>query len=155
MKRRASVGIVLVVLVLGVFWAVFFVSSRGKRRAKLRAAANAYFQGLAKKDLSAIPYDDNVILHAPLAPGGLANPLKGKAAVLEFFNGVLPIVGEVKVLDHYINDARTRICTEAEVGITSPKATLRVADCFTVNAARKITAQENHYDPRPALPPQL
>lgn len=123
------------------------------RRARLRAAANAYFKGLATKTLSFIPYDANVILHAPLAPGGAANPLKGKAAVLTFFEGVLPAVGLVKVLDHYINAKMTRICTEAEVEVGNPPATLRVADCFTVNAAGKITAQENHFDPRPALGP--
>ncbi len=124
-----------------------------KRRAQLRAVTTAYFKGLAKKDLSAIPYDENVILHAPLAPGGAANPLKGKAAVLGYLNGVLPVLGKVKVLDNYFNEQMTKICTEAEIEVTSPKATLRVADCFTVNGAGKITAQENHFDPRPALPP--
>lgn len=127
---------------------------RARRRALLRAVANAYFEGLAKKNLSRVPYDDSVILHAPLAPGGAATPLRGKRAVLEFLNGVLPALGAVRVLNHYINDKMTRICTEAEVDLVSPPATLRVADCFTVNAAGKITAQENHYDPRPALSPQ-
>lgn len=124
-----------------------------RRRAQLRAAASAYFEALAKKDMSSVPYDDDVILHAPLAPGGAANPIRGKEAVLSFFNAVLPALGEVKVLDHYTNTTMTRICTEAEVGVVNPQATLRVADCFTVNAKGRITVQENHYDPRPALPP--
>lgn len=122
-----------------------------RRRAQLRAVANAYFEGLAKKDLSAVPYHDNAVLHAPLAPGGAANPLRGKTAVLAFLEGLLPVVAEVKVLEHYFNEDITRICTEAEVSVTRPKATLRVADCFTVDAEGRITAQENHYDPRAAL----
>ncbi len=47
----------------------------------------------------------------------------------------------------------TKICTEPEIEVISPKATLRVADCLTVNKAGNITAPENHYEPRPTLPP--
>ena len=51
-----------------------------KRRAQLRGVAEAYFGALAKKDFVAIPYDDSVVLRAPLAPGGVHNPLVGKEA---------------------------------------------------------------------------
>jgi hypothetical protein len=44
--------------------------STTKRRAQLRAVAEAYFGALAGKDFTAIPYDDNVVLRAPLVPGG-------------------------------------------------------------------------------------
>jgi hypothetical protein len=121
------------------------------RRAQLRAIANTYFEGLAKKDLSRVPWDENVTLRSPLAPGGLDSPLQGKPAVLAWFAGLYPVLGEVKVIEHYINEAMTAICSEALVGITSPPVTLRVIDRLVVNPEGKIVDQENHYDPRPVL----
>ena len=41
--------------------------------------------------------------------------------------------------------------SKAEVGILQPACVLRVADLFEVDTEGHITAQENHYDPRPAL----
>ena len=124
-----------------------------KRRAQLRAVAAAYFAALAKKDFSAVPYDDNVTLRAPLAPGGSSTPLKGKSAVLAYFVGLYAALGETKVIEHYINEDMTAICTEALVGIVSPPATLRVADTFKVNATGKIFEQESHFDPRDVTNP--
>jgi hypothetical protein len=48
--------------------------------------------------------------------------------------------------------AATRGQLRSDGGITNPPCTLRVVDRFTVNAEGKMTQQENHYDPRPALP---
>jgi hypothetical protein len=124
-----------------------------ERGARLKKIAQTYLDGLAKRDLSAIPYDEKVVLHAPLGPGGAANPIKGKAAMLDYFNGILHLLGEVKVLEGYINEQMTKICTEAEIEIIGSKAMLRLVDRLTVNKAGKITAQESYYDPRPALPP--
>jgi steroid delta-isomerase-like uncharacterized protein len=124
-----------------------------KRRVQLRAVAEAYFAALAKKDFSAVPYDDNIILRAPLAPGGSDTPLKGKSAVLTYFAGLYSALGETKVIEHYLNEDLTAICTEALVGIVNPPTTLRVADSFKVNAAGKIIEQENHYDPRDVTNP--
>ncbi len=128
------------------------------RRARLRAVADAYFDSLAKKNFQAIPYHENVILRSPLAPPDLAipyesYPIKGRAAVVEWFQGLASALGETKVIDYYYNEDLTAICVEAEVGIIDPPGTLRVADRFTVDAEGKITDQENHYDPRPAFPP--
>ncbi len=47
----------------------------------------------------------------------------------------------------------TKICTQPEIEVISPKATLRVAHCLTVKKAGKITTPKNHYEPRPTLPP--
>jgi hypothetical protein len=46
----------------------------------------------------------------------------------------------------------TVIASRSGVGILYPPSTLHVVDCFTIYAERQIMAQENHYDPRPALP---
>jgi hypothetical protein len=127
-----------------------------ERRAQLRAAAEAYFAGMARKDLSGVPYDDHVVLRSPLAPPDLAipyddHPLVGRDAVLAWFAGLYPVLGEMRVIEHYINDDMTAIATRSDVGITDPPCTLRVVDRFTVDADGKIVEQENHYDPRPAL----
>ena len=125
-----------------------------KRRAKLRAVAEAYFAALAKKDFVAIPYADNVSLRAPLCPGGVHTPLVGKEALRTiWWPPLVPAVGDVKVLDHYINDDLTAICTEAVITTVNPPATLRVADRFTVSAEGKIIEQENHFDPRDVTNP--
>jgi hypothetical protein len=66
---------------------------------------------------------------------------------------MVPALGEVKVIEHYINDQLTAIITEAEIHTVNPRATLRVADRFTVNSAGKIIEQENHFDPRDVTNP--
>jgi hypothetical protein len=125
-----------------------------QRRAQLRAVAEAYFEALAKKDFAAIPYDDYVTLRAPLAPGGVHHPLVGKEALRTiWWPPLVPALGAVKVIEHYINDQLTAIITEAEIDTVNPRATLRVADRFTVNAAGKIIEQENHFDPRDVTNP--
>jgi len=124
------------------------------RRAQLRAVAEAYFAALAKKDFVAIPYDDHVSLRAPLCPGGVHTPLVGKEALRTIWWPLLvPALGEVRVLDHYINEEMTAICTEALITTVNPPVTLRVADRFTVSAEGKIIEQENHFDPRDVTNP--
>ena len=122
------------------------------RRAQLTAVAETYFKALADKDVSSVPWDDDIVFHSPLAPEGLDVPLQGKRAVTEWFASLYPVLGEMKVIEHYFNEALTGVATRSDVGITNPKCTLRVVDRFTVNSEGKITAQENHYDPRAAIP---
>ena len=127
-----------------------------ERRAQLRAVAEAYFAGMAAKDMAGVPYDDDVVMRSPLAPPDLAlpyeaYPLIGREAVLTWFAGLYPVLGEMRVVEHYINEELTTIATRSDVGITNPPCTLRVVDRFTVSADGKIVEQENHYDPRPAL----
>jgi hypothetical protein len=122
-----------------------------QRRSQLRAIAEAYFDGLSRRDISAVPWDDQVVLYAPLGPGGLAEPLRGRDTVVEWFSGLYPVLGAARVIDHYYNEELTTVATRADVEITDPPCTLRVVDRFTVNSEGRITEQENHYDPRPAL----
>lgn len=132
----------------GIKWELYMAEdSAAKRRAQLLAVAEAYMAGLASKDLSRIPYAEDVRLRAPLAPGGAQATQVGPAA-RAFLEGVLPLVGDVSILDQYVNDDLTGICTAALVSITSPPVILRVVDRFVVDADGKIVEQENHYDPR-------
>ena len=125
-----------------------------ERRAQLRAAADAYLEGLAKKDFSLIPYADDVTLRAPLCPGGVHHPLTGKETLRAIWWAPLPAaLGAVRIIDHYYNDELTAICVEAEVGIVGVAQPLRVADRFTVDTAGKIVEQEIHCDPRDVTNP--
>lgn len=129
---------------------------KARRQADLRALARAYFNGLAQHDLSQFPYADDISLRAPLnLNGGADNPIVGKDQVLAFFARMFPVIGAVHVRDTYVNEALTIVCAEATVGVVTPvvNTTLRVADCFTVNDVGKVTAQENHYDPRAVTHP--
>lgn len=118
--------------------------------ADLIAVAEAYFDGLRTKDMSRVPWHENVSFRGPLAPG-YPDPIQGRQALESWFSGLYPVLGEVRVIGHYINAARTEIATRAEVAITNPKGMLRVLDTFVVDIDGRITEQENYYDPRPAL----
>ena len=128
--------------------------SRDKRKTQLEQAARGYFEGLARKDFDLIPYHDDVVLRAPLAPGGMHRPLVGKEKLRERWWTPLPaILGAVKVFDLYYNDDLTAVVAEAEVEVTTPKVLLRVADRFTVDDVGKIVEQVNHFDPRDVTNP--
>jgi hypothetical protein len=129
------------------------VTQEEARRAQMKMVAEVYFEGMGKKDMSQVPWDDHVSLRSPLAPGGLDTPLTGRSAVLAWFASLFPVLGAMTIIEHYFNQDLTVIATRSDVGITNPPCMLRVVDRFTVNADGKITQQENHYDPRPALPP--
>jgi hypothetical protein len=117
-------------------------------------SSEAYFGALARKDFAAIPYDDNVVLRAPLVPGGVHKPLVGKDALRTvWWPPLVPVLGEVKVIEHYFNEQLTAVITEAEIHTVNPAAVLRVADRFTVNSAGEIIEQENHFDPRDVTSP--
>lgn len=129
-----------------------------ERKEQLRAIVDGYFEALRQKDFSAIPYADDVTLRAPLAPGGVNHPLVGKNTLhAEWWGGLEPALEgvEITIEDYYLNETLTAICAEARItlNVVSPPVTLRVADRFTVNAEGKITAQENHFDPRDVTNP--
>lgn len=124
-----------------------------ERKEQLRKIVDDYFAALRQKNFSVIPYADDVTLRAPIAPGGVNHPLVGKNTLhAEWWVGLEPALEgvEITIEDYYLNEALTAICAEALItlNVVSPPVTLRVADRFTVNAAGKITEQENHFDPR-------
>ena len=117
----------------------------------LVAVAEAYFSGLRRKDMSGVPWHEHIVFRGPLAPG-YPEPLQGREAVEAWFSGLYTVLGEIRVIEHYINSAQTEIVTRAEVTITEPAGVLRVLDRFLIDSNGAITEQENYYDPRPALP---
>lgn len=128
------------------------------RKEQLRHIAEGYFEALRQKNLAAIPYDEQVIMRAPLTPRGVNHPLIGKSTVhSQWWVPLEPALEgvEIHIMEHYINEALTSICTEATItiNVVSPPVTLRVADRFTVSAEGKIIEQENHFDPRDVTNP--
>ncbi len=121
-----------------------------QRKETLRAAVEGYFDGLRDKDFDRIPFAEDVTLRAPLAPGGVNVPLRGRENLRQTWWAPLPgLLGEVRVADVYLNEALTAAVGEAEVEVrTDPPVLLRVADRFTVNDDGKIVEQVNHFDPR-------
>jgi glyoxylase I family protein len=136
----------------GIKWELYSADDpEADRRARLRAVVDAYFGGLARRDFDAIPYADDVVLRAPLVPGGAANPLSGRRTVRTvWWEPLLPALDgvTVKVIDYYVNADASAVCAAAEITLPVAKATLRVADRFRIDADGRITEQENHFDPR-------
>ena len=120
------------------------------RREQLHAIARAYVtEGLGKKNFDAIPYHYNVTLRAPLCPGGMDVPLTGKENLREvWWSPLPPLIGNVMVLDTYVNDELTAVTCEFTLEIVPLATTLRILDRFIVNDGGKILQQSNYFDPR-------
>ena len=129
-------------------------SNDSQRREQLKHAAEAYFKGLETADFNAIPYAEEIALRTPLAPGGAHRPLIGRKKLEEvWWAPIKGAIGRVTILDHYINEDATAICTEALLPIAGTDITLRVVDRFAVDNMGHITEQENHFDPRDVTNP--
>lgn len=127
-------------------------SVNSQRKEQLKKVVESYFDSLKQKSFSAIPYSNDVVLRAPLAPGGVHQPLKGKQSVFEqWWQPLEPALEGVSItiVDHYFNNSLTGVITRAEINLAIPGITLRVADLFMINDEGKITEQENHFDASP------
>jgi hypothetical protein len=122
---------------------------------RARQAALQYFDGLRQKNFDLIPYATDVVLRAPLAPGGVEHPLEGRDQVRAVWWAQLPgLLGAVDVGDVYINDEGDGVVVEAEIEVLlDPPVRLRVADRFRINSNGLITSQTNYFDPRDVTNP--
>jgi hypothetical protein len=123
--------------------------TNSKRKEQLKKVAENYFEALKTKSFATIPYCVDVVLRAPIAPGGVHNPIKGKQEVYtQWWQPLEPALDgiSVKIIDLFYNDSLTGVISKAEVTLAGPGITLRVADMFLVSEEGKITEQENHFD---------
>jgi hypothetical protein len=112
-----------------------------------RLTVKAYFDGIAAKDMSRVPWAKDATLRTPLNPaGGESVLIRGREAILEFFNGILP-VRSCKPLRYYTGEGGW-MAGQAEITLANGN-TLHVLGAFRFEG-REIVEQENHYDPRPA-----
>lgn len=125
------------------------------RTEQLHHIARVYvLDGLGKGNFDAIPYSEDVILRAPLCPGGSGEPLAGRANLRQKWWVPLPqLVAGVEVIDTFVNRDETSVAVEFHCHIREPACTLRIIDRFTVDAAGLIVAQENFFDPRDVTHP--
>lgn len=113
-----------------------------------KKSVHAYFEGIAAKDMAQVPWAADATLRTPLNPaGGETVLIRGRKAILDFFNSILPAVASLKFLRYYAGDG-SWVAGQAEIGLANGK-TLYVLDAFRVEDG-KIVEQQNHYDPRPA-----
>jgi len=114
----------------------------------LQQAVKAYFDGLAAKDVSSVPWADSATLRTPLNPaGGESALIRGRKAILDFFAGILPALRSVKAVRHYTGEEGW-VAAQAEIALSNGK-TLYVLDAFHIQRG-EIVEQQNHYDSRPA-----
>ena len=119
------------------------------RKNQLRLVAETYFDALRGKNFSAIPFSDDIIFRAPLAPGGSNNPIRGKQNLFEkWWKPLEPALDgvQITIVDHYYNDSLSGILSKADISIAAMGATLRTVDRFIISDDGKITEQENHFD---------
>lgn len=126
-----------------------------KQTARLHAIARGYVtEGLGKGNFDAIPYSDNVVLRAPIAPSGSTAPITGRENLRMLWWAPLPdLVSDVEVLDSFVNDDLSAVTVEFHCGIMNPCCTLRIVDRFKVNGDGEIIEQENFFDPRDVTNP--
>ena len=122
------------------------------RRATLRAVVDSYFDGMHTHDLTAVPWHSDVRLHTPIGPGGPAEPIVGAEQVRAFFDAIGPAISSVEVRTVYFSDDLRSVAAHATIDMAEPACQLRVLDRFEVDDLGRITEQENHFDPRPAMP---
>lgn len=125
------------------------------REAMLHQVAEHYvLNGLGAKNFDAIPYDEQVVLRAPLCEGGSEKPLQGRENLRSKWWAPLPgLVGKVELIGTYVNKELTAVVAEFHCEIISPACVLRVVDRFVVNEEGNITEQENFFDPRAVTNP--
>lgn len=122
------------------------------RKTLLKETAEIYFNALKSKTFASIPFSDDVVFRAPLAPGGSQNSIKGKQEVFEkWWKPLEPALDDViiNINDHFYNDDLSGVITKAEITIAALGKTIRTADLFVINEEGKITEQENHFDASP------
>ena len=116
-------------------------------------AAEKYFDGLRRKDMTQVPWDEDVIFFGPLTPKS-PEPIRGRSDLLAYFSTFHHLVGEIRIEGHFPNPDGHSIVTRAVVEILNPACRLRLTEYFEVDAEGNITFQENYYDASPLLSSQ-
>jgi glyoxylase I family protein len=122
------------------------------RKEQLKKISETYFQALRDKNFAAIPFHEDIIFRAPIAPGSSQNPINGKNALLEkWWRPLEPALNGaiINIIDYYYNEPLTEVITKADITIPALNTTLRTADRFIINNAGEIMEQENHFDASP------
>lgn len=106
-------------------------------------AVDAYLRGLARKDLSEVPFAPDVTFESPLSP-----PVTGAARVRALLEGMFPAIKDVRVREHITQGDRvaTRFDLDTTFGV------IPVLDNIHV-AGGQLKSIRPFYDPRPLVAP--
>jgi hypothetical protein len=105
-----------------------------------RQSVKAYFDCLAEKDMSRVPWAKDATLRTPLNPAGSEGVLiRGRQAILEFFTSVLPVVRGLKFLHYYWGDGGG-VAGQAEIASRTARRYMRSTH-FALK--REIIEQQN------------
>lgn len=122
------------------------------RKKVLKNAIEAHFEGLRKKSFSLIPFSDEVIFRAPIAPGSVHEPIVGIINLYEhWWQPLEPLLEGISilVLDHFFNEEQTSVISRTAIHLKFSDIKLRVADRFLIDEAGQIIEQENYFDASP------
>ena len=99
----------------------------------------SYLNGLGNRDLSDVPFADDVTIEGPLS-----SPVSGRQVVVEFLAGVFPIVNGVQIRHHIVEGeyCATLFDFDTVYGVIPVFDRIRVVD----GRLREIRP---FYDPRP------
>ena len=102
-------------------------------------AVESYMEGLRRKDLTKVPFAPSVSFESPLSP-----QLVGVKAVTEFLQGVFPVIKDVRVKQHIVENeyVATKFDLDTTYGV------IPAFDCFRVSNGL-IQEVRPFYDPRP------
>jgi len=120
------------------------------RRDVLKSAAAAYYDGLANRNLTNVPYAQDVVLRTAFFPGGERTELQGRSMTFAFFDGIFPSLNGVEAIDTFYNDSLTSICARARISLKSGQI-LEVTDIFEVDQAGRIEKQFSYSIDPPAI----
>lgn len=112
-------------------------------RTELIKPVELYLRGLGAKNLSGIPFADDVSFESPLSP-----KITGVKAVTEFLTGLFPAIKGVDV-NRFVVEAPHVV---AVFDFHTTFGTIAVCDIFRVEAGR-LKEIRPYYDPRPITNP--
>lgn len=103
------------------------------------ALVEAYLKGLARRDLSRVPFAEEVTFEGPRVP-----PLAGRAAVVGFLTMILPAIKDVQIGQHLVEGDYVATTFDMETS----GGTDRVFDRICV-ANGEIRSIQSFYYPQP------
>lgn len=112
--------------------------------ARTRTAIEAYFDGLNRKDIGAVPFAPDVVFTTPMLPA----PVRGEAAVRTFVQGTLPGFTGAKVERHIVEGEHA--FTLFDIDWPERGGAIKSSDYFHVVDGR-IREIRVYFDPRPLL----
>ena len=105
------------------------------------ALAQHFFEALRRKDFSALPLAQDIVLESPISPR-----LVGVESVLEFLEGLASVTRAVRVLDSIVEGNKVAVEFELETA----EGVIAGFECFEFSDGQ-ITKLRPYFDARPLL----